>query len=255
MVSILIALHISNELLLFVKISSGTVTFTFNDNTTIAPGKHIAYLCRDTNPPYQIVAQSNAFQVLRPSGFLSNIVAAAESDIRALISLDVTLGPKFVRLGFHDCTGGCDGCVDLSNPENAGLLVPIESLEPIVENHEDLAIGFSRADIWALAALVGVDMASRDDSVPVNFSLEHIGRKNCEQQQEVCHDVFGNVTDCNPVRGPHRHLPEASIGTSDLFHFFNEEFGFSDRETVALMGAHTLGSLTRENSGTIILQS
>ena len=48
---------------------------------------------------------------------------------------------------------------------------------------------------------------------------------------------------------PHVHLPEAHIGTKELFHFFDEEYGFTVRETVALMGAHTIGSLARENSG------
>lgn len=36
--------------------------------------------------------------------------------------------PKFLRLGFHDCVGGCDGCVDMNNPDNAGLLEAIEHL-------------------------------------------------------------------------------------------------------------------------------
>lgn len=56
-------------------------------------------------------------------------IVAAKQEIEALIAttLDVNLAPKFVRLGFHDCVpdalfqGGCDGCVDLSNPDNAGL--------------------------------------------------------------------------------------------------------------------------------------
>jgi hypothetical protein len=44
-------------------------------------------------------------------------------------------------------------------------------------------------------------------------------------------------------------LPEADITPADLFHFFTEEFGFTDKQTVALTGAHTIGSLSRENSG------
>ena len=41
--------------------------------------------------------------------------------------------PKYLRLGFHDCVGGCDGCVDLENPDNNGLLEPIEEIAPSVE--------------------------------------------------------------------------------------------------------------------------
>ena len=29
--------------------------------------------------------------------------------------------PAMVRLTFHDCVGGCDGCLNLEDPDNAGL--------------------------------------------------------------------------------------------------------------------------------------
>ena len=32
--------------------------------------------------------------------------------------------PKLVQLGFHTCVGGCDGCLDLSNPDNKGMHTP-----------------------------------------------------------------------------------------------------------------------------------
>ena len=38
-------------------------------------------------------------------------VTEATNDIRTLLSTDQLLAPKFVRLGFHMCVGGCDGCV------------------------------------------------------------------------------------------------------------------------------------------------
>ena len=28
--------------------------------------------------------------------------------------------PGFIRLAFHDCIGGCNGCIDLLNPSNKG---------------------------------------------------------------------------------------------------------------------------------------
>ena len=31
------------------------------------------------------------------------------------------MAPKAVRLSFHDCIGGCNGCLDLTNGNNAGL--------------------------------------------------------------------------------------------------------------------------------------
>ena len=64
--------------------------------------------------------------------------------------------PKFLRLGFHDCVGGCDGCVDLTNRDNTGLKEPIEAIYPIVDKFKE---SYSRADIWALATLVAADVS------------------------------------------------------------------------------------------------
>ncbi len=58
--------------------------------------------------------------------------------------------PKFLRLGFHDCIGGCNGCVDLKNIDNNGLDEPINTIYPIVKKFKDF---YSRADIWVMAAL------------------------------------------------------------------------------------------------------
>jgi len=68
------------------------------------------------------------------------------------------LGPKFVRLAFHDCVGGCDGCVDLTNGDNAGLNLPINALAPIVTKYQGQG-GISRADIWVISSLVACEMS------------------------------------------------------------------------------------------------
>ena len=64
-------------------------------------------------------------------------------------------------------SSGCDGYINLLNPDNAGLDVPIGALAQIVAKYAHnseltAAMGYpiSRADIWALATLVGVDQAT-----------------------------------------------------------------------------------------------
>jgi hypothetical protein len=52
--------------------------------------------------------------------------------------------------------------VDLTNPDNAGLVFPIQSLESIVAKHGSLQIGFSQPDIWAQMALIGANVAQAD---------------------------------------------------------------------------------------------
>merc|ERR1711913_12658 len=86
--------------------------------------------------------------------------------------------PTAVRLSFHDCVGGCDGCLNVNNHDNAGLADLVASLDTLyLANSYDSLL--SRADFWALAG----------------------------------------------------------------------EFGFDDNETVALLGAHTLGRASSDNSG------
>lgn len=167
-------------------------------------------------------------------GGYPGVVSVARSMIADLIASSISLAPKFVRLGFHDCVGGCDGCVDMSEPDNAGLDVPIDALQPVVDllTYTSAAPQFSRADVWALAALVGAEMTQNELAFPMNY----VGR-----------------ADCSPAgakSGPTRHLPHHSnITTSSLMHFFSREFGFGPRETVAIMGAHSIGTAKRTISG------
>mmetsp|Transcript_30181 Transcript_30181/g.65163 ORF Transcript_30181/g.65163 Transcript_30181/m.65163 type:complete len:1030 (+) Transcript_30181:308-3397(+) len=178
----------------------------------------------------------------------AQVVTAARAEISDIIlrnNPDVNLAAKFVRHGFHDCVGGCDGCVDMSNPDNAGLDVPIEALEPVVDIFTHF--GVTRADIWVLAALEGSSI-TQEDGDPDNrdFEMDWIGRPNCEDLNEPADCVDET---CNHIRGPNRNLPSPNLDTHDLLEFFSNEFGFSDRDTVAIMGAHSLGGLQRENSG------
>lgn len=186
---------------------------------------------------------------------LSSVVAVVRQEIEELIAsrLDVNLSPKFVRLGFHDCVpdanmkGGCDGCVDLSNGDNAGLDIPIDALTPIVNQYATPAYGLSRADIWALAALVGSDV-SQNANVP--FPMEYIGRVDCENAHDICYKENGvDEQPCQKNRGPHRPLPGPDMTTSELLHWFSLRFDYSPEETTAIMGAHSIGGTSRENSG------
>jgi len=166
-----------------------------------------------------------------PGEDLSELVEEARSDIAALIRNDRRLAPKFVRLGFHDCVGGCNGCVDSTNHDNNGLEVPITALRPIVQTY---ANSFTRADIWAMASLVGAEVSQPNNNDYRSFSMEWIGRRTCDSPE---------------MQGPAESLPSSNVNTMQLVDFFSNEFGFSAEETVAIMGAHTLGVLTRENSG------
>ena len=58
---------------------------------------------------------------------------------------------------FHDCVGSCDACINVDNPENAGLELAVEILEDIYEKVETAGIEVSRADVWVIAGRVAAE--------------------------------------------------------------------------------------------------
>ena len=49
-------------------------------------------------------------------------------------------------------TGGCDGCIDINNPDNKGLENVVANLEDIYQD-EGFSDIISRADLWALMGI------------------------------------------------------------------------------------------------------
>lgn len=71
----------------------------------------------------------------------------------------------------------------------------------------------------------------------VTFPFQAYGRPTCTNS-----DLLGDApTESAP--------PSSMFTTPELLKFFKVNFGFSARETVAIMGAHTMGRLSRDNSG------
>mmetsp|Transcript_6319 Transcript_6319/g.9253 ORF Transcript_6319/g.9253 Transcript_6319/m.9253 type:complete len:438 (-) Transcript_6319:145-1458(-) len=187
----------------------------------------------------------------KPDSFIPYV----RKEIEALISLSneqgIAIAPKFVRMGFHDCVGICDGCIDLTHPQNAGLDIPIRALEPIVKKYAYEETGLSRADIWAIAALTGADVSQEKGKgkFHVDFDFSWTGRIDCEHTETVCYDRHGQEQSCSATRGPHRRMAKATYTTKEVLHYFSEEFGFDAWQAVALMGAHTLGRAHKKDSG------
>jgi hypothetical protein len=125
--------------------------------------------------------------------------------------------------------GGCDGCINLNDPDNNGLDIPIDALEDIVDKYNDT--GLSTADIWALAALTAAEV-SQPSTGKILFPFDWYGRVDCEGPDTTSHK-----------------FPSPNLSTEGLLDFFNKKFDFNEEETVAIMGAHTLGVAKHENSG------
>jgi catalase (peroxidase I) len=59
----------------------------------------------------------------------------------------------------------------------------------------------------------------------------------------------GNETDC-PPQG---RLPDAALGKDHVLDVFVSRMGFTVRETVALIGAHTVGRCHADRSGIVLV--
>jgi hypothetical protein len=206
----------------------------------------------------------------------ANAIAAqamsqASSVIASMVQANPKLTPAFLRMGFHDCVGGCDGtsnnskarrfpttfshkilfvgCIDLSDPANNGLAIPISVLDSVVQQFATPSTGLSRADIWALATMVGADVANHGNiTQPISFTQNWFGRVDCESANSVCLNANGQSVSCSERAGPHRAMPSATFNSPAVFSYFANNFGFTERQTVTIMGAHTCGSLAKNVS-------
>lgn len=130
---------------------------------------------------------------------------------------------------------GCNGCIDLQNPDNAGLLLPMGRLCDMCGYYSSV---LTRADCWALAALTAVELSQPNQDNIVDFELFHVGRPTC---------MDGNLLGDSPSETA--VFPSPHLTSDDLVNYFADEFSFSPNETVAIMGAHTLGTMSNARSG------
>ncbi|KAF5194100.1 Ascorbate peroxidase, partial [Thalictrum thalictroides] len=121
-------------------------------------------------------------------------------------------------------TGGANGSIrndeELKHSANNGLKIAIDLLEPVKKRHPKITY----ADLYQLAGVVAVEVTGGPtiDFVP--------GRKDSK---------------VSPNEG---RLPDAKKGGQHLRDIFYR-MGLSDKDIVALSGAHTLGRAHPERSG------
>ncbi|KAI8997511.1 heme peroxidase [Pilobolus umbonatus] len=150
---------------------------------------------------------------------------------------DGSFAPVVLRLAWHASgtydknhkNGGSDGATmrhktESQDPANAGLQVARDLLEPIKAKHEWI----SYADLWTLAGCV---------------AIEHMGGPHIEWTGG--RRDKNNETECPPVG----RLPDAALGKDHVLDVFVSRMGFTVRETVALIGAHTVGRCHVDRSG------
>ena len=126
--------------------------------------------------------------------------------------------------------------------------------------------GKSRADLWAFAGLVALETASQfhnnfctgkggelcpgqidERSPPCGYTLPTLkfktGRRDCVPTCSGADSVYGFCS-----TAPEIH-PEPHGNGDSVTKFFKDTFNFTPRESVAILGAHTLGHANDQISG------
>nr|XP_002163265.4 putative ascorbate peroxidase [Hydra vulgaris] len=164
----------------------------------------------------------------------------AKTDLLTLIesvklNRDLPMIAGCVRLIFHDCIGkdNCDGCIDHTHSGNRGLKITSDRLDALYDASYKGKI--SRADFYALAAVVALTRSTVDAPVKyLGLKYFKVGRKDCETSPNQIQSI-------DP--------PFGTDGTHKTFEFFKNVFGFNIREAVTILGGHTLGRCRLENTG------
>ncbi|GLJ25067.1 hypothetical protein SUGI_0479580 [Cryptomeria japonica] len=164
----------------------------------------------------------------------------AGQDIRNLIK-STRCNPILIRLGWHDSgtydksiqewpkCGGANGSlrfeIELNYTANAGLINALKLLQPIKDKYTNITY----ADLFQLASATAIEDAGGPE-IPMKY-----GRVDAPRPEDCPPE--GKLPDAGPP-SPADHL-------RDVFY----RMGLTDKEIVALSGAHTLGRSRPERSG------
>lgn len=149
-----------------------------------------------------------------------------------------------IRLIFHDCATGCNGCLDVNAHENFGLDGIFTEVNSIYDR-EFGASGMSRGDFYALAGIVAIRVASEQQDC---FTLRL--QPNCAKPKPPLLIRYGRK-DCPTSPNSPRDFgfPDAHKDLNHIMDVFGDGMGMTERQVVALVGAHTMGMATPKNSG------
>ena len=123
--------------------------------------------------------------------------------------------------------------------------------------------GKSRADLWALASITAVEFGIQTNNMVCDGTYNDNPHKQCHQGKgtNLCQVKLQRGLQFNTGRRdcvdfgdqPYKatkseHHPNAVGNGKMTADYFQKDFGFTGRETVAILGAHTIGRLHVHNS-------
>lgn len=168
--------------------------------------------------------------------------------LRAFLEEDVDRAPGCLRLAFHDCVGYCDGCLNFGNPANGGLEDIYAEINDFYNNVMPLnGKTMSRADFFNLAGIVAVDTTVDYN----NISCDEGGDPDCITMPKPPLRYLMGRKDCatSPDTEDNHEFPQGFHNHAEVMDTMKRIFNLNTRQTVAILGAHTLGEMTRAGSG------
>lgn len=145
-----------------------------------------------------------------------------------------------IQLAFHDAgtwdpsktnKGGMDGCACDLKEANKGLDYIKELLAPVYNKYKSK---LSLADFWVICGNAAVKASVPAANAPLAVGFKY-GRADVD-----CSQCTLAVAD---------RLPNENFSADHVMEVFRDRMGFSQAETVALMGAHSLGKMEPHNTG------
>ena len=108
-----------------------------------------------------------------------------------------------------DIVGGCDGCLNVDNPDNAGLDIIVDDLEEVYAENGYEAV-LSRADFWALAGIQAIDKT-------IELNNENCTEVDCQVPDPGLVFQWGRL-DCatSPTTDIDVHLPDAKMDHANV---------------------------------------
>lgn len=194
----------------------------------------------------RIVVTKAAATVLDKAAWVEQL-KGARADVEAMIK-STHSNPILVRLGWHDSgtydknvtapwpkPGGATASIrfkpEIGHAANAGLQGAVDLVEPIKQKYPLV----SYADLYQMASAVAVEVAG-GPHIPLRY-----GRLDVETPEDCSPE--GNL----PAAG--HPFSDGSKTPADHLRNVFYRMGLSDKDIVALSGAHTLGRSRPERSG------
>ena len=202
---------------------------------------------------------------------------------------DGCLNPKYINYklpNYGTANGNVKGNPVVGETDNNNLLQTADVLEeiytnkdwPVLENGKTLSKsmkdkGYSRADLWAFAAVVAVQHGIHQNNYACNPDIQKTCSQNCghirRHEGEDCYidweikkvkkllefrtgrrdctpDVDQKVKRWRPYFSDRAEIhPNFHANGSTILAFYEDNFGFNDKEAIALnAGAHSMGKFS-----------